>query len=490
MAKFISNVTKRISLRRKLALIIGMMFVPYVLITSFLLSNMVRFYDEYNIIAENITIANKYNIEFKEQMDAVMYQMVIRSLNKEEVATQLGMKNPDEIIADAMTAFEELKKTSFSDDAISAAGSITGLLANLQNRVDDINKNVKLSGYYDQNVLSLDTDIRILTELVQEKISEYNYYEGATMETVRAEVGDRLKVLVQMTLLVFIIIAGVSLLLSTIISRSISSSIETLENAVEEFGQGNLNVRTKEVGDSELQALYESFNSMAGEIEVLVDNIKKEQINSRNLELKLLQAQINPHFLYNTLDNIVWLVEDDRKEDAENIVTYLAQFFRTTLSGGRDFIHLSEEFSHIEAYLKIQSFRYRDILSFELDLPEDLNDYLIIKMALQPIVENALYHGIKYKRSMGKITVRATEEDDHILIRVEDDGIGMEQNDLEDLRQALSEEGRPSEQDKGFGMANVAERLRMNYGETYGLTVESEYKKGTVVEVRFPKTKD
>ena len=91
---------------------------------------------------------------------------------------------------------------------------------------------------------------------------------------------------------------------------------------------------------------------------------------------------------------------------------------------------------------------------------------------------------------MGKITVRATEEDDHILIRVEDDGIGMEQNDLEDLRQALSEEGRPSEQDKGFGMANVAERLRMNYGETYGLTVESEYKKGTVVEVRFPKTKD
>ncbi|MCR4798097.1 MAG: two-component sensor histidine kinase, partial [Lachnospiraceae bacterium] len=141
-------------------------------------------------------------------------------------------------------------------------------------------------------------------------------------------------------------------------------------------------------------------------------------------------------------------------------------------------------------YLKIQSFRYRDILSFELDLPEELNDYLIIKMALQPIVENALYHGIKYKRSMGKITVRATEEDDHILIRVEDDGIGMEQKDLEELRQALSEEGRPSEQDNGFGMANVAERLRMNYGETYGLTVESEYKKGTVVEVRFPKTKD
>ena len=488
MAKKISNIIKNISMRKKLAFMIGVLFIPYAIITAFLLSNMVRFYDEYNIIGANISIANKYNIEFKEDMDAVMYQMVIRSLTKDEVAEQLGMQNPDDMISNASASFEALKESTFSSDALSSATSITNLLGTLQNRVDDINRTVKISGYYEQNVLSLDTDIRIITELIQEKISEYNYYEAATMETLRSEIGHQLDVLVRVSIIVFLLIAAVSLALSTAISRSISSSVETLENAVEQFGQGNLNVRTEDVGDAELQALYESFNAMASEIETLVENIKKEQINSRNLELKLLQAQINPHFLYNTLDNIVWLVEDDRKDDAENIVTYLSQFFRTTLSGGRDFIRLGEEFMHIEAYLKIQSFRYRDILSFELDLPEELKDYLIIKMTLQPIVENALYHGIKYKRSMGKITVSAAEEEENIRIRVTDDGIGMGQKELDDLRQILSEEGRPSEADKGFGMANVAERLRMNYGQTYGLSVESEYKKGTVVEIVIPKT--
>ena len=176
-----------------------------------------------------------------------------------------------------------------------------------------------------------------------------------------------------------------------------------------------------------------------------------------------------------------------RKDDAENIVTYLSQFFRTTLSGGRDFIRLSEEFDHIKAYLKIQEFRYRDILSFSMELPPELSDYIIIKMALQPIVENALYHGIKYKRSMGRITVCAKDAGDNISITVKDDGIGMTPDELSDLRITVAE-GRPNPGDSGFGMANVSERLRMNYGESYGLFIDSIYGEGTTVEILIPKS--
>ena len=486
----IERLLRKISLRKKLGIMIMVFFIPYTAITVFLLVSMNGFYDEYNTIGANITLANKYNIEFKEDMDAVMYQMVIRSMTKEEVETQLNMKNPDDMISEAVDAFESLEDSSFSYEAKESAKSTIHLLNTLQKRVNDINSRVKISGYYDQNVLSLDTDIRIITELIQERISEYNYYESQGMEKVQDEIGSRLDVIVQISITVFVIVVVVSLTLAGLMSKSITNSIGNLEDTVEQFGQGNFAVRTKEAKDTDLKVLYETFNSMADQIEVLVENIKREQINSRNLELKLLQAQINPHFLYNTLDNIVWLVEDDRKEDAENIVTYLSQFFRTTLSGGRDFIRLQEEFQHIEAYLKIQSFRYRDILSFELDLPQELEGYLIIKMALQPIVENALYHGIKYKRSMGKITVKAVDGGDCVRILVIDDGIGMEREELLELRHTVSTRAHPTENDNGFGMANVAERLRMNYGETYGLFVDSEYKKGTTVEVRFPKRKE
>ncbi|MCI1722704.1 MAG: histidine kinase [Lachnospiraceae bacterium] len=157
--------------------------------------------------------------------------------------------------------------------------------------------------------------------------------------------------------------------------------------------------------------------------------------------------------MYNTLDNIVWLTEDGKKEEVESLVTSLSQFFRTTLSGGRDFIRLKEEISHIESYLQIQKFRYSDVLSYEISMPEELGNYSIVKMTLQPIVENALYHGLKNRREIGKIRIAAEEMDDGIRITVADDGIGMTGEELEKLRQLISGEIRAGENNTGFGMA-------------------------------------
>ena len=206
-----------------------------------------------------------------------------------------------------------------------------------------------------------------------------------------------------------------------------------------------------------------------------------------DLELKLLQAQINPHFLYNTLDNIIWLAEDGRKDEVEDIASSLSRFFRTTLSGGRDFIKIKEELDHIEAYLHIQRQRYRDILSFRLNVPEALSEYLIIKMTLQPIVENALYHGIKNKRGGGTIEISAREEGGYVYLTVGDDGMGMDEQRLSDLRDIIAGKIKPAADNTGFGMSNVAERMRLNYGRNCGIKVTSEYGVGTKVEIYIPK---
>ncbi|MBQ9606715.1 MAG: sensor histidine kinase [Lachnospiraceae bacterium] len=203
-----------------------------------------------------------------------------------------------------------------------------------------------------------------------------------------------------------------------------------------------------------------------------------------------MQAQINPHFLYNTLDNIIWLAEDGRKEEVEDITSSLSQFFRTALSGGRDYVTIDEELKHIGAYLHIQRQRYRDILSYSINVPDELKKNLIIKMTLQPVVENALYHGIKNKRGGGSIEISGREEENRIYLTVKDSGIGMTEERLNYLKGIISGDIKPSADNAGFGMSNVAERMRLNYGSHCGINVVSVYGTGTEIEIYIPKEKD
>ncbi len=477
----------KLSLKAKLFVMSMVLIVPFIIVTGFLVYQLNRVAASYDEIVRNITRANQYNTVFKENMDAVMYQMVARSLSKDEVEEEIGMPNPDSMIEEATSCFEELDQGTTSPEAKERLVSIVNLLETLQKRADEINDTVKVSGHYDENMTRLDTDIRIITELVQERISEYIYYESVSMEVMRREMEEQRNVLMNAAILTVITTAVVTLILATIIMRSITKPIDVLVHVTEEVARGRFDVRADVRQGDEISALASSFNSMTERIGELVEHNRMEQINSRKLELKLLQAQINPHFLYNTLDNIVWLSEDDRKEDVASLVTSLSTFFRTTLSGGRDFIPLKEELSHIEAYLQIQQFRYRDILSYEIKIPDQYYSCSIIKMTLQPIVENALYHGIKNKRGMGMIRITAEERGDRLVIVVADDGIGMKEEELVELLRIIDGRQKPSPDNTGFGMSNVAERLRLNYGEGFGLTVESVYGSGTKVEIFIPK---
>ncbi len=498
-------------MRRKLILMNVVVILPFIIMTAIFIYNLNRLTASYDLIVKNITNANEYNTIFKEQMDSVMYQMVARSLDKSEVEEELSLKGPDRLITEAKEDFTQIQGKTESIEARGRLKSIIKLLNTLKRRADEINTTVKISGHYEENMVRLDTDIRIITELIQERISEYIYYESISMESMRLEIDKQRNVLINAAVITTALITIVTLFLTVFISGSITKPIDELCRATDEVAGGNFDIRTDIQSSSELIQLGNSLNSMASQLGDLVDNIKREQINSRNLELRLLQAQINPHFLYNTLDNIVWLSEDDKKEEVASIVTSLSRFFRTTLSGGRDYVRIRDEISHVEAYLEIQQFRYRDIMDYEIDIQEKFMDYAIIKMTLQPIVENALYHGLKNKRGKGTIRIGLTEraselvesgeESDifrgiykiedgsfyQLVLTVEDDGIGMKEEELDRIRRIADCKERPSIDNSGFGISNVAERLRLNYGENCGLKYESEFGKGTRVEILIPR---
>ncbi len=477
---------ENLDLRKKLTIMCGVIIVPLTVFILFLLIMLGRYGASYDGIVRNMAQVNTYNIRFKEDMDSVMYQMVARALKKEEVEDAVDMKNPETMIDEAEAAFRELEVSSTSEEAGLVSARIQKLLTTLRKHVNEIDSEVRITGSYESNMEKLDNDIRIITELIQERISEYLFYEAGSMEQIRTNLIASRNRLIRAAIAMLAVMIPLMIILVVSITRSITQPVRSLCDAAEQIGQGHFDTRTHIRAGNELALLGSSFDHMAEQITVLIEDIRTEQINNRKMELKLLQSQINPHFLYNTLDNIIWLSEADRKEDVVSIVMALSQFFRTTLSGGRDIITLKEEISHVEAYLQIQKFRYRDILSYRIDLPDELLQVPVIKMTLQPLVENALYHGIKNKRGMGEILISASRSGNDTLIRVSDNGIGMKEEELAHLKKLAAGSEKVSQDNAGFGIANVAQRLRLNFGERYGLDIESTYGEGTQITVHTP----
>ena len=202
------------------------------------------------------------------------------------------------------------------------------------------------------------------------------------------------------------------------------------------------------------------------------------------MKIQIVLSQIQPHFLYNTLDAIVWLAESGEKEKVVSTVSSLSNFFRASLNQGKDIVTLKEDIGHVRSYLEIQKIRYQDILDYEIDIDEEINECLIPKITIQPLVENALYHGIKNKRGKGKILIKGKKTDDGAKISISDDGLGIT---ADRLRVVMNNINNRSDSEKTtYGLYNVNERIRLNFGEKYGIKIESEYGMGTTVQILLP----
>lgn len=476
-----------VSLSNRLNILIVLCVIPLTSLLVYLLVLTYTLSSKYDNIVEQITKANTYNINFKEDVDYVMYIIVVNSARAEEL---VDTEEPQRMIDEAREVFQNLYDEAENNSTKTKLDRILACLDTLETHVVEIEQDALVPGMYETNMDRLDLDVRVLTELIQEQIQEYIYEQSQNLEGLRQGVHREVQrvIFIMSALLGFILVSVI--FFARRITRNIAEPISELCDVAATAGEGDFEIRTK--GDNsivEIQKLNTSVNQMIKKIGQLVDDIRVEEINLRAAELRLLQEQINPHFLYNTLDNIIWLAESGEDEEVVKMVSSLSSFFRTTLSKGRDYITIAEEREHIESYLSIQKFRYRDILSYDIDFEDEILDHSILKLTLQPIVENALYHGIKNKRGMGHIQIDGRMAGDNIEFIVSDNGIGMREEEAEHLRKVISGLVSDDRSGGGFGLFNVNQRLQLNYGKEYGLNIESTYNVGTTISVKIPAVK-
>lgn len=278
------------------------------------------------------------------------------------------------------------------------------------------------------------------------------------------------------------------------LSNSMSQPIVQLMSFMKKVESGNLDIRYKGDREDEIGMLGRSFNLMIIKINELLKLTERQERQKREAELRSLQAHIKPHFLYNTLDTISWMARKQGAVDVAEVVASLSKLFRIGLNKGNDIILFSEEIEHIKSYLKIQKARYRDKLNYTLEIDPKTNDFMIVKLILQPIVENAIYHGIKERKGPGHIHIEAQVSNDTFVITVKDDGKGIESDRLQLIRQKLNNVDTQNKQgavaDFGYGMMNVQSRLKLTYGEAYGISIDSEIANGTTVTIVLPIEKE
>ena len=270
------------------------------------------------------------------------------------------------------------------------------------------------------------------------------------------------------------------------LSAWITAPMKKLDRAVKELEAGRETVDLKVDGPYEVEHLSRSIQSMVSTMRHLMDDILQQEEQKRRSELDVLQSQINPHFLYNTLDSVIWMTENGRTEDAVVMLTSLARLFRISLSRGSNIITVAEELEHARHYLTIQKMRYKNKFSADLSAEDGVESLYTIKLIVQPILENAIYHGMDYADGDGKICVRAFREGEDTVIEVADNGPGMPEEVVERLLDQGSAYAAAGSKGSGIGLRNVHRRIQLTFGREYGLTILSEPDDGTVVRIRLP----
>lgn len=290
------------------------------------------------------------------------------------------------------------------------------------------------------------------------------------------------------TQLLVVFVAAFILFLMSLVNSYISSRITTpirkLELSVNEIEKGNLNAKVDAEGSYEIRHLGQSVQNMAKQIQVLMADIVSEHEKKRKQEFDTLQSQINPHFLYNTLDIIVWMIENEKPDQAVKAVTALARFFRISLSRGKSIITVKDELEHVRNYLMIQHMRFKNRFSYTIEAEDEVLELASLKLMLQPLVENAIYHGMEFMDGDGEIFISAWKEGEDLYLKVSDNGLGMTEEQVARLFSDMPDTG--SSRGSGIGVKNVNERIRLYFGSEYGLSIESEPDEGTVVTIHLP----
>lgn len=470
------------SLRYSLVFMILLMVVPTVYSVAVFSFYTVR----YDRIIMNVSSANNLSKVAKEELEGEIWEVVSGLKSFNDGRQYLLLRQIRIGIADMR------KGTSEESKEILEVASRTE--KTLEKYVELLGRQIEDRESVSKNEEVME-QIRGVSSLLGDIFQEYIVAEIESAESANNNIR-------QQSFNIFLIQIGISILAFLIavyafsgLSKAIGRPVRDMELLSSRIARGDLKARAEPPRVMELDHLAENLNTMAGRIQSLIDENVREQKNLQKAQMKALQAQITPHFLYNTLDTIVWLAEDNDMDEVVEITKAFSAFFRISLSRGREWITLAQEMEHAASYLKIQGIRYRDILEYSIERDEGIDDVPVLKLLLQPLVENAIYHGIKNKRGRGKIMVSARkvtafgEEDGGVRFCVQDNGIGFTE---ERMREVIADLYSPDGEGlkASYGLYNVSKRLRLYYDGKVSLDIKSVAGEGSEVSFVIPRMFD
>ena len=437
----------------------------------------------YSQIISNVSNANRISLIAKDDIPAELWNIIC---GKKEIAD--GSQN--KMLDDISSGLSLMLLTINNEESRGKLEVANRAYTTLRRNVDMLITQIKGGSLVTQNEATLD-EIRTITSLFSDIMQDFIVTEIEAANETNQSLRNTSVILtaIQIIITVFAIIISINSFIT--VSGAIQKPISDMEKLSTKVSNGDLTARIDIPHVNELNTLAENLNTMAGQIDLLIQKNMEEQKNFQKAEMKALQAQITPHFLYNTFDTIVWLAEEEHTEEVVRITKAFSDFLRISLSRGHEWITISQELEHIKNYLTIQKIRYADILNYSIDADEALMDVKMIKLVLQPLIENAIYHGIKNKRGRGELKVSVHYTNDtrtFVSFTVEDNGAGFTEERLGQVRNELRTGAQDSEKlSSVYGLYNVNKKLKLYYGEqTEGLLIESEAGKGSKISFTIP----
>ena len=459
--------------------LIGIMIIPTIYSVVVLQIHTKRYDD----IITNVSKANSINQVAKNDLPNWLWEIVCGKKDFEN-------DSPYEMISQIFNGITDMQTHTKSRDNKQKLEVAYRACTTLNNNIKMLENQMNAGSSVTTNETSLD-EIRTITSLFSDIMQDFILSEIETANETNESIkhSSIILTILQITIIIFSFLVSINGYIS--VSRSINRPLSDMKELSTQIASGNLDARTKVPDVDELIPLANDMNRMAEQINVLIQKNIEEQQNIQKAEMKALQAQITPHFLYNTFDTIIWLAEEEQTDEVVKITKAFSEFLRISLSRGHEWITIGQELDHIRNYLTIQKIRYADILNYEIEVDPEILDYKIIKLVLQPLVENAIYHGIKNKRGRGHLNVTAHFTDDtksSIIFCVKDDGAGFTQKRLQEVNDELENATQDAEKlSSVYGLYNVNKKLKLYYGkQTEGLVIESEHKKGSNISFVIP----
>jgi two-component system sensor histidine kinase YesM len=475
LKKFLISASIIKTIKTSHVIIIVLLLIP--LMMSIVVATINTF--SYDQLITNVDKTNRLNQVVKTEITGELWDIVAGNKSFESGGQFQIINSIDSGLEDIMRT--ETGNRQILEVAGRAMGTLTRYVYRLGAQMD-------LNYPVIENERMLD-EIRGVSALVSELLQDFIVMEIESAAAENQRLKERAIIIIICEVAIIILVTLFSVFVRMSVARSVDFSISSLVSLSSSIADGDLDARAELPHVQELETLTKDLNIMADKIKALIAENIREQKNLQKSEMRALQAQITPHFLYNTLDSIVWLAEGNQNEQVISITRAFSNFFRISLNRGDEWVRVVDEFQHIESYLTIQKIRYRDILDYTIEYEHEMEQKIMLKLLLQPLVENALYHGIKNKRGRGTIIVRGWREKDFLCFSVADNGIGMTEEQLASVKEQLAGiHGlkTPEAENRIYGLYSVAKRLELYYNRTGLLEIQSIYREGTKVVLLVP----